>query len=52
MSQDTARAALTIGVKIETQIEHALAVFKDMAVAALDVSWDTARAALSLGVEI
>jgi len=41
-----------VEVKIETQIEHALAVAVDAVRAALAMSTATARAALSMGVKI
>jgi len=41
-----------VGVKIETWIEHALAVAVDTERAALTLSAATARAALSVGVKI
>jgi len=44
--------ALSVGVKIETRIEHALAVAVDTVRAALSVSTATAKAALSVGVKI
>jgi len=44
--------ALAVGVKIEVQREHALAVFQDTARTALAISWETARAALSIGVKL
>jgi len=46
------KIALAVGVKIETRIEHALAVAVDMVRADLAVSTATARAALSVRVKI
>jgi len=46
------RIALAVGVKIETGIEHALAVAVDTLRAALAVSTAMARAALSVGVKV
>jgi len=45
------KIALAVGVKIETRIEHALAVAVNTISAALAMSTATVRAALSMGVK-